>query len=177
MRYVALLRGIHPMNPNMRNEKLRSLFEELGFQNVSTVINSGNVIFDSRSKNQSAMEAKIEKALQQKLHFSSTTFIRSQQELTQLLANNPFEKRKKSKGDYHIFTFLKHNTSLPFSLPLKTKTATLLQFNTQTLASVVHREQAKTTDFMRFLEKECGKDITTRTWQTIERIVKKMETL
>ena len=44
MRYVALLRGIGPSNPNMRNERLRELFQKLGFQNVQTVISSGNVL-------------------------------------------------------------------------------------------------------------------------------------
>lgn len=39
--YVALLRGIVPLNPNMRNEKLRGVFEKLGFTNVRTVISSG----------------------------------------------------------------------------------------------------------------------------------------
>jgi len=33
MKYVALLRGIRPSVPNMRNEKLRELFEKLGFEN------------------------------------------------------------------------------------------------------------------------------------------------
>ena len=46
-KYIAFLRGIGPGNPNMRNEKLRGAFEELGFKNVQSVISSGNVIFDS----------------------------------------------------------------------------------------------------------------------------------
>jgi hypothetical protein len=43
MRYVALLRGIMPTNPNMKGEKLKAVFEGLGFSNVHTVIASGNV--------------------------------------------------------------------------------------------------------------------------------------
>lgn len=50
MRYVALLRGIGPANPNMKGERLKSAFEEIGFTNVHPVIASGNVIFDSPSK-------------------------------------------------------------------------------------------------------------------------------
>lgn len=49
--YVALLRGILPLNPNMHNQKLRGVFEKLGFSNVHTVISSGNVIFETNSKN------------------------------------------------------------------------------------------------------------------------------
>lgn len=42
IKYVALLRGIAPTNPNMRNDKLREVFEKPGFKNVQTVISSGN---------------------------------------------------------------------------------------------------------------------------------------
>jgi uncharacterized protein (DUF1697 family) len=45
VKYVALLRGIAPTNPNMRNDKLRGVFEKLSFENVKTVISSGNVVF------------------------------------------------------------------------------------------------------------------------------------
>ena len=59
--YVALLRGIMPMNPNMKGERLRETFESLGFKNVGTVIASGNVVFDSPTKSADALEAKIER--------------------------------------------------------------------------------------------------------------------
>jgi uncharacterized protein (DUF1697 family) len=59
--YVALLRGIMPMNPNMKSEKLKAVFESLGFKNVATVIASGNVVFDSPSKDLDALEARIGK--------------------------------------------------------------------------------------------------------------------
>ena len=66
-KYVALLRGIGPGNPNMRNDKLRGVFEKLGFANVQTVISSGNVLFDPPAggpfKNAKKLEATIEKAL------------------------------------------------------------------------------------------------------------------
>lgn len=85
MRYVAFLRGIMPMNPNMRGEKLREVFESLGFTKVATVIASGNVIFDSPSKSVTALEKKIESALPEKLGFTSTTIIRSQEEIEKLM--------------------------------------------------------------------------------------------
>ena len=56
IKYVALLRGIGPGNPNMRNDKLRSVFEKLGFSNVKTVISSGNVLFESLLKNVNEIE-------------------------------------------------------------------------------------------------------------------------
>ena len=44
-RYVALLRGISPMNAKM--PELKRCFEDAGFGNVKTLLSSGNVVFDS----------------------------------------------------------------------------------------------------------------------------------
>ncbi|HEY0964798.1 MAG TPA: DUF1697 domain-containing protein, partial [Candidatus Paceibacterota bacterium] len=110
MRYVALLRGIAPMNPNMRGEKLREVFETLGFKNVSTVIASGNVVFDSSSKSLSALEKKVEGALPQLLGFKSTTIIRSQSDLETLVKRDPFKGVKDEKPHYLVVTFFKDGT-------------------------------------------------------------------
>src|SRR5688572_23653679 len=90
-KYVALLRGIGPSNPNMRNEKLRGVFESLGFDHVQTVIPSGNVLFESKSKNVKALEASVEKTLPARLGFASTTIIRSREQLQKLAHTNPFK--------------------------------------------------------------------------------------
>ena len=76
-KYIALLRGIAPTNPNRRNDKLRGVFEKLGFANVKTVISSGNVVFESPSTSVRKLEDAIEKALPEELGFHSTTIIRS----------------------------------------------------------------------------------------------------
>ena len=83
-KYAALLRGIGPLNPNMRNEKLRGVFESLGFQNVQTVVSSGSVLFETGSKNVKALEAAIKKALPLELGFTITTIIRSREQLQEL---------------------------------------------------------------------------------------------
>ena len=49
-KYVALLRAINVGGHTVKMDHLRSLFEAIGFSNVETFIASGNVIFDSRSK-------------------------------------------------------------------------------------------------------------------------------
>lgn len=84
--YVALLRGIMPMNPNMRPVKSVWAFEKMGFKNVRMVIASGNVVFDSSSKSGVALEKKIEQVLPKLLGFSSITIIRSEDELAKLIS-------------------------------------------------------------------------------------------
>jgi len=153
--YVALLRGIYPTNPNTKGEKLKKVFESLGFENVATVIASGNVVFDSRSKNVAALEAKIERALPAQLGFKSTTIVRSCDELERLVKSKPFKNVKHEKPNYLVVTFFKAR-----------RKEVCDAFDTR-----------KTTgpEMMRVLGTTHGKEITTRTWKTIGRILKTMD--
>lgn len=152
--YVALLRGIMPGNPNMRSAKLKGFFEALGFEDVATVIGSGNVVFGSPSKHAAALEAKIEKALPEKLRFKSTAIVRSREELERLVKKNPFKGVKDEKPNYLVVTFFKDRR--------------------QELCTVIDLADSSTPDFMRALEKQHGKEMTTRTWKTVGRILEKM---
>ena len=61
-RYVALLRGVSPMNAKM--PELRRCYEAAGFTNVATVLASGNVVFDSRSSSEAAVQRKAADAME-----------------------------------------------------------------------------------------------------------------
>ncbi len=152
--YVALLRGIMPMNPNMRGEKLKGVFESLGFKNVHTVIASGNVVFQTKSKDTKAMEKKVEQALLQKLKFSSTTIIRSREEIEALVKKDPFKGVRDEKPNYLLVTFFKAGKEL---------------------CSVVDLGDSGSPKFMAAIEKKYGREITSRTWKTVHRILAKME--
>lgn len=153
-KYVALIRGIMPMNPNMKSEKLKEFFESLGFQNVKTVIASGNVVFESDSKDQSALEEKIEKELPKKLGFSKTTIVRSEEELENFVKTDPFKGVIDEKPNYLLVTFFKDRKP--------------------EIATVIDLSGPKTPDFMAKNEKKYGNELTTRTWKTIHRILKAM---
>jgi len=176
-KYVALLRGIAPLNPNMRNDKLRRVFEKLGFANVKTVISSGNVIFESPSRSVRELEARIENALSEELEFNSTTIIRSQKQVQQLVDKNPFEDREHSQKSSLNVTFLKKKRKIDIQFPYKVdnRDYTLLGMYDGAICSVIDLTSAKTPDLMLWLEKQFGKEITTRTWKTVERIRNVME--
>jgi uncharacterized protein (DUF1697 family) len=90
--------------------QLKALFEELGFTKVSTFIASGNVIFDSKSKDTAKLEQQIEKHLESALGYDVDTFVRSDAELATILALDPFPKLSKEGANVHI-TFLKEPMS------------------------------------------------------------------
>jgi uncharacterized protein (DUF1697 family) len=171
-RYVALLRGISPTNPNMRNFKLKAIFKDLGFSKVETLLTSGNVIFDSESKYVAELESRIEKAITINLGFNSTTIIRSQEQINNIVKSDPFHGQEQNKENYLIVTFFKQKTEVPFNLPYtpENKAFTLIS-NTDTAIYVkVDLTKGKTPDYMTWLEKHFGKAITSRTWKTTERI-------
>ena len=84
-RYVALLRGINLGGHTVKMDRLKKLFEELGLKNVETFIASGNVVFESASKNAGALEKKIAVHLEKSLGFPAATFLRTDQELAAVL--------------------------------------------------------------------------------------------
>jgi uncharacterized protein (DUF1697 family) len=89
-RYVALLRAINVGGHVVKMERLRALFEQLGFTGVETVIASGNVLFSSSARNTAALEANIERHLASALGYEVTTFIRSPSEMSAVAAFDPF---------------------------------------------------------------------------------------
>jgi uncharacterized protein (DUF1697 family) len=99
--YVALLRGI---NLGARNKismpDLRELFEELGAEDVTTYLQSGNVVFGG-SLEPSAIEGRIERVLGLEI----AVLIRTAAELERLVARNPFTGKAADARQLHV-TFL-----------------------------------------------------------------------
>ena len=91
-KYVAFLRAINVGGHTVKMDYLRSLFEGIGFANVETFIASGNVIFDSKSRNTTSLEQKIEKHLRTTLGYQVRTFIRATSELAEVADYEPFSK-------------------------------------------------------------------------------------
>jgi len=92
-------------------EQLRSLFAELGFRNVATLIASGNVTFDATTAEAAKLEARIERHLQARLGFLSEAFLRTRPELEAVVAHDAFPVAK-VKGAHALWiAFLKKEPS------------------------------------------------------------------
>ncbi|MGD2061304.1 MAG: DUF1697 domain-containing protein [Acidimicrobiia bacterium] len=174
-RYVALLRGIGPGNPNMRNEKLRGVCEHLGLDNVQTVISSGNIVFDS-DRSPTEIETMLEAAWPSRLGFDATTILRSQRELEELAASDPFEGSEHTRETYLLTTFAKRELSYDFSFPHQPegKDYRMVGGTERELFSVTDTVNGTSLDVMSWLEDTFGKEISSRTWLTVSRILKRM---
>lgn len=177
MKYIALLRGIGPGNPNMTNDKLRGVFEALGFTDVRSVISSGNVIFTAPKGDTSELETVIQTGLNEILGIPGGTVIRSEDEIKAFLETKPFGDVEHSPSSYLTVTFMKtRGFTFPLELPYQSDRGYVLQGYDAAIDAIyatVDTTSGKTVDYMTWMEKQCGKDITTRTWKTVERIAKK----
>jgi uncharacterized protein (DUF1697 family) len=100
---VAFLRAINlGSKRRVAMADLRREFEALGFDGVSTYINSGNVVFSTRRRGR-ALEQDIEERLEAAFGFEIPTYVRTGAELRDVLAAEPFEVRP---GDTYTVAFL-----------------------------------------------------------------------
>lgn len=88
-RYVALLRAVNVGGRVVKMDQLRRIFESLRLGRVSTLITSGNVIFESPQE-PSALEALIERRLQKDLGYPVLTFVRTIDEIRAVVHHQPF---------------------------------------------------------------------------------------
>jgi len=164
-RYIALLRGVSPMNCKM--PELKAAFESAGFSNVKTLLSSGNVAFDARSSSIATLERKAETAMEQALGRSFYTIIRSQQHLADLLADDPFPGLGAAPAAKRVVSFLREAPAKT-TLPPPVSGAQMLGV----IGAEVFSTYLPSSDgpvFMRLIEKTFGKDITTRTWDTVRK--------
>ena len=109
-KFVALLRGINVSGQKqIKMSALKSLFEETGFSEVETYIQSGNVIFSSKEKSSKKLEQKISLAIKKKFGFNVPIIVLTPEEIEYVINNNPFIKKKKDSEKLYV-TFL---SSLP----------------------------------------------------------------
>lgn len=97
MKYIALLRGINVGgNRKVEMKKLKSLFEKLGYQNVSTYINSGNVIFES-TRSKEVLTQEIVKNLKKEFGFEIQTLLKTAKEMKKIAKAIPAEWQNDAK--------------------------------------------------------------------------------
>src|SRR5579863_5669733 len=104
---ISILRGINVGGKNsIPMAELKTLYEDLGFKNVTTYIQSGNVVFLTDEKDIPSLADKIEKSIHKKYGFRVPIITRTVKEIQALVDGNPLLKRKGIDiGKLHV-TFL-----------------------------------------------------------------------
>ena len=107
--YVALLRGINVGGNNMISMKaLKASFERLAFKDVSTYINSGNILFRSAIADARKLEARIEKMLVAEFQLGCKVVVRNSAEMARLVKKLPRDWNDDKEWRYNVI-FLRHS--------------------------------------------------------------------
>src|SRR5262245_39571797 len=93
---ISILRGINVSGSKLiKMTELKAMFEKLGFEDVVTYIQSGNVIFKTSKKDSfEKISEMIEKAIKKKFGYDVPVITTSAEELKKVIDKNPFMKKK-----------------------------------------------------------------------------------
>jgi len=168
-RYAALLRGVSPVNAKMPD--LVAAFEAAGFEEVRTVLSSGNVLFSARPAAEAALERAAEAAMEARLGRAFPVIVREVAALQALLASEPWEAFTLPLGAKRVVTFLREKPARRPSLPIEQDGARILGVLGREVFTA-YLPSPRGPVFMALLERTFGKEITTRTWDTIGKIAR-----
>jgi uncharacterized protein (DUF1697 family) len=171
MQYVALLRGVNVGGRSIKMTELKALFEDLGFQDVQTILQSGNVVFcDTRSA--STLKKIIESALSKKFHYPAKVQVYSLSSIKSIVADSPFS----STNEYHAYVIFFEN-GLEEQLMQEADNLDAQVEKVQAGNGVIYWQVPKgltlTSSFAKYLVKATYKNyLTNRNSTTLQKIIK-----
>jgi uncharacterized protein (DUF1697 family) len=105
--YIAMLRGINVSGKNIiKMEDLRRSFEAMGFDGVSTYVQSGNVIFESAKASSTVLSQRIGEKILHDFGFAVALILKTPNELKTVVGANPFVKKSTIDHSKLYVTFL-----------------------------------------------------------------------
>ena len=175
-KYVAFLRAINVGGHVVKMGQLRELFEALSFEKVETFIASGNVIFDTRSKNVAALERKIDRHLHDSLGYPVAAFVRSVDKIAQISAFSPFSESELANDGNQLFViFISEKPDKAAVEKLMSMRSKIDDFccNEREVYWLYRRKAGESKFYGPSLEKVLGIQATVRNVNTVHRLAKK----
>src|ERR1051325_858774 len=173
-KYVAFLRGINVGGSKViKMEVLRRIFESLGFTNVTTYIQTGNVIFDARAKNLTTLKSKVQQELKNSLGHEISVALMNFSDLAEIVKQDPFARVEVDEDVMLFVTFLSAQPESIPKLPLAVPKDNLEVIGLQDRAVfiVARRKSDGRAAFPNaFIEKQFGVPGTTRNWTVVKKI-------
>lgn len=175
-KYISILRGINVGGKRkILMKDLKELYQNLGFSDVETYIQSGNVIFNSDS-DRNEISDRIEKAILEKYAFEVPVIIRTKEELLNIQSSNPFIKLEEDKenliNNLHL-TFLESiptTENIEKAKEIESKTTDRFKITENNIFIFCEGKYHTSKLTNNFLEKKLKTKATTRNWKTIEKL-------
>jgi uncharacterized protein (DUF1697 family) len=173
--FVAFLRGINVGGRTVKKKVLQEVFGSLGFKNVCTFKQSGNVIFETNVDDIHDLEERIMAKLQTALGYSVPVLLRSMEQLKSVIKMEPF-KGQNSESSSFLVTFLHELSPVAFTsqlpLTIPKSTAQVISSHGTEVFSITHGggEGAMPNPF---IESKLKVKATTRNLNVVKDIVEK----
>ena len=172
--YIAILRGINLSGKNkIQMADLKEKLSTLNFRNIRTYIQSGNVIFKYQEASQSDLAKMVEDAILKNYRYKVPTTVLTEDELMEIVSNNPFKNAKYVDENRLYVTYL-------FDSPLKENIEKLIEtsylpdkiaFKNKTIYLYCPNGYARTKYTNTFIENKLKLIATTRNWKTSNKLV------
>lgn len=173
MTYIAFLRAVNVGGRTVKMDYLRELFRGLGFTNVRTYIQSGNVFFDTSERDKQLLTEQIEGCLERALGFKVEAMVRSVADLEEVVQLNPFEGHERSEDVRFCILFvpraLPRDTVTPLFSPKRD--CEIIATTEGAVFVVVHLQNGKWSNPSGFVDKLTGGVSTARFFHTAEKIL------
>lgn len=167
--YISLLKGINVAGKNkIKMDALRNLYESLQCKNVTTYVQSGNVIFKGEEMGPLEWGSRISKKIQIDFGFEVPVIVMETERLQQIVRENPFVKEKNKDAAFFHVTFL---GSTPLSIDidtiaLKKQMGEEIAFTEKAIYLYCPNGYGKTKLNNAFLENKMQVTASTRNWKS-----------
>ncbi len=179
MIYIAFVRNIMIGREGLLQKSLITIFERAGCENVKSYLSTGNVSFNYFGDNIQLLAAILESEIQKIIGRKEDVFIRELAYLMSIKDNNYFSVGTTLENVYErCITFAADKIKYSFFLPLysKRKDVELFKIVDSEAYSVTRLIDGRTSSAGKIIEKELDIRVTTRNWNTIEKIIDKLNT-
>jgi len=167
--FISMLRGINVSGQKLiKMEALRLLYENLGFQNVTTYLQSGNVIFSGNETDITGLEQRISHQIEEGLGYEVPVIILSLNNLKLIIDNNPFIQDINKDQAFLYVTFLSSQPDHydPKILEGKRQNEEEISFSDKAIYLYCPNGYGRTKLTNNFLEARLHVNATTRNWKT-----------
>lgn len=170
--FIALVRGINVGGHNrLLMKDLRAVLEGLGFINVKTYLQSGNVVFQGGSSDCDQLSRDISHALSEGCQLTLEIFVLSLEELRSAIASNPFPEGEGEPKSLH-FSFLRSSPRNPDLAKLESLRSPSEKFELRGNVFYLHAPDGiGRSKLAANVEKSLGVGLTARNWRTVNAIL------
>lgn len=172
MKYIALLRGVNVGGKRIKMARLKEVIESMGYSKVKTYLQSGNVLFENKSRNMEKITRDIERKIYKTFGFSVKVIIRSENELEDIIRNNPFTEQNAEINNLYV-SFLLHipDEEIFTKLNMNKGDKEKFEINGREIYLYLPNGYARTKLTNNMLEKKLKTVATTRNWKTTNKLM------